>query len=76
MIDLLEIQKLATLIEEHTAYCQEQYQPGGSLKHLTTEKALSFQNDMIQSLSHLGMWLRTVKSLELKKGSYDPQTPS
>lgn len=55
--------KLADLIAEHTAYCQSEYQPY-KLPHLTSEKALEFQEKMCQSLTHFGMWLDTVKNKE------------
>ncbi|HEY5267553.1 MAG TPA: hypothetical protein VII94_00250 [Candidatus Saccharimonadales bacterium] len=57
--------ELADLIAEHTYYCQEQYQPY-KLTHLTSEKALEFQDRMCQSLTHFGMWLDTVKSRATK----------
>lgn len=57
------IRELANLINEHAFYCQTEYQPS-KLPHLTTEKALAFMNEQMQSLTHFAMWLDTVKGKE------------
>lgn len=49
---------LATLIEQHTQYCINEYQQY-KLPHLTSEKTLDFQERMCQSLTHFAMWLRS-----------------
>jgi len=61
----MDIKKLAALINEHSFYCQTEYQPY-KLKHLSTDEALAFMDKMQQSLTHFAMWIDTVKSKELK----------
>jgi len=61
----MNMQELAQLIEEHSFYCQTQYQPY-KLKHLSMDKALEFMNEQMQSLTHFAMWLTTVKKNELE----------
>lgn len=61
----MSLKELANLINEHAVYCQNAYQPH-KLKHLTTERALEFMNEQMQSLTHFAMWIDTVKSKEEK----------
>lgn len=57
----MDVNELADLIEEHTTWCVEKYQPQ-DLPHLTLDQVGAFQDKMIQSLTHFAIWLRTVKA--------------
>lgn len=54
----MDAKELARLINEHAFYCQNEYQPH-KLPHLTTEKALKFMDEMMQSLTHFAMCIQT-----------------